>query len=236
MSGRPLDFFYDAGSCSLAVRIVLEETGIPYVAHRVSARTVDDAASQPAWLARNPKGRVPALSPVPGRAAGEPLLLTEVPAIMTYLARLRPELDLMPLDPAREARTIEWTNWLSGWLHAVAFAGLWRPGRFSDDHGAHAGIAAKGHDTVLDAFATIEQVVGDGRGWAVPEAFTVADAFLLVFYRWGTLVDANMVAYHAWTELTQRSMMRPAVATAFRKDAVNPIPYSTAMGLGGTRR
>jgi len=49
--GEPcLDFFYDAGSCSLAVRIVLEECGLAYQAHRVSARDQDGEAGRPAWL------------------------------------------------------------------------------------------------------------------------------------------------------------------------------------------
>jgi glutathione S-transferase len=34
-------------------------------------------------------------------------LLTEVPAILTWLARQRGDLDLMPADPACEARTLE---------------------------------------------------------------------------------------------------------------------------------
>ncbi|USI74604.1 hypothetical protein [Sphingomonas morindae] len=63
----PFDFFYDAGSCSLAVRIVLEELELPYEAHRVTARDATDKASQPLWRARNPKGGVPALAPVAGR-------------------------------------------------------------------------------------------------------------------------------------------------------------------------
>lgn len=220
----PFDFFYDEGSCSLAVRIVLEELAIPYTAHRVPARASGDQASQPAWRTRNPKGRVPALSPVPGRASGEPLLLTEVPAIMTYLSRLRPALDLVPAEPAREARTIEWTNWLSGWLHAVAFGGVWRASRFSDDQAAHAGIAARGRANVLDAFATIEAILGDGRQWAVPDAYTVVDAFLLVFYRWGSLADIPMQEYPAWTSLSRRLLERPAVAVGFRKDQLPLLP------------
>lgn len=119
MIGDTLDFFHDPGSCSLAVRIVLEEGGFAYRAHSVSARALDRATARSEWMARNPKGRVPALSPVPGRAGGEAELLTEVPAILTWLARQHPDLDLMPADPAREARTLEWMNWLSGWVHAV---------------------------------------------------------------------------------------------------------------------
>lgn len=224
----PFDFFYDAGSCSLAVRIVLEELDVPYTAHRVSARAAGDEASQPAWRARNPKGRVPALSPVPGRAGGEPLLLTEVPAIMTYLSRLRPALDLMPADPAREARTIEWTNWLSGWLHAVAFAGIWKPQRFTADEAAHAGLVARGHANVLDAFATIEGIFGDGRRWAVPDAYTVADAFLLVFYRWGSTIGLTMQDYPAWGELTRRLLKRRAVASAFAKDGLDESGFAAS--------
>ena len=213
-----LDFFHDPGSCSLAVRIVLEEGGFSYRAHRVSALDRDRDTLSPAWLARNPKGRVPALSPVPGSADGEALLLTEVPAILTWLARQRPELDLMPSDPAREARTLEWINWLSGWLHAVAFAQQWRPERFSAELEAHVGISVKGHAHMLEAFAAIERMMSDGRHWAVPDAFSIADAFLMVFYRWGRIVGVRMSDYSAWTAAAARTMDRPAVVAAFRKD------------------
>ncbi len=226
MAGVPdLDFFYDAGSCSLAVRIVLEEGGFAYRAHRVSARDRDGEASRPAWLARNPKGRVPALSPVAGRAGGEASLLTEAPAILAWLARQRPDLDLMPADPAREARTLEWMNWLSGWLHAVCFAQQWRPERFSADEAAREGVVAKGRANMLEAFDAIERILGDGRRWAAPDAYSIADAFLIVFYRWGGIVDVRMEGYPAWTALTARTMRRPAVEAAFMKDG---LPRLTA--------
>ena len=217
------DFFYDAGSCSLAVRIVLEEGNFVYREHRVSARDRADETSRPAWLARNPKGRVPALSPVAGSAGGEALLLTEVPAILTFLARQRPALDLMPVDPAREARTTEWMNWLSGWLHAVAFAQQWRAERFSSDEAAYDSIVAKGRVNMLEAFAAIEHILADGRSWAVPDAYSITEAFLIVFYRWGGIVGIRMDNYPAWTDLTSRTMQRPAVAAAFKKDGLSPL-------------
>ena len=77
---------------------------------------------------------------------------------MTYLSRLRPALGLVPTDPAREARMIEWTTWLSDHVHAVAFGGLRRPARFTDDTLGHAGVALRGHANVMDAFAAIETV------------------------------------------------------------------------------
>ena len=224
MTSQPcFDFFHDPGSCSLAVRIVLEEGRFAYQAHRVAARDRDRETVRPAWLARNPKGRVPALSPVPGSAGGEALLLTEVPAILTWLARQRPELDLMPADPAREARTLEWMNWLSGWLHAVAFAEQWRPDRFSADVESHGGIVAMGRVNMREAFDQIEQIMADGRSWAVPDAYSIADAFLIVFYRWGDAIGVGMEAYLAWTASAARTMQRPAVITAFREDELPPL-------------
>lgn len=217
------DFYYDAGSCSLAVRIVLEEGGFAYRAHLISARDRNRETIRPEWLARNPKGRVPALSPVPGSAGGAAQLLTEVPAILTLLARQRPELDLMPSDPAREARTLEWMNWLSGWLHAVCFAQQWRPERFSAETAAREGIVATGRANMLEAFATIERIMSDGRHWAVPDAYSIADAFLIVFYRWGGIIAIEMGDYPAWTALAARTMQRSAVKDAFRKDELPPL-------------
>lgn len=218
------DFYYDAGSCSLAVRIMLEESGFAYREHRVSAREADRETIGLAWLARNPKGRIPALSPVEGRAGGEAGLLTEVPAILTYLARLRPELDLMPADPARAARAVEWMNWLSGWVHAVAFAGQWRPDRFSTDEDAFDAIRARGRAHMLDAFAAIERIMADGRTWAVEDAYSVVDAYLVVFYRWGGIVGVAMNDYPAWTAATRRLFGRRAVEEAFRKDGIKHPP------------
>lgn len=221
MTDEPsFEFFSDAGSCSLAVRIILEEGRFNYKANNVSARDDDRETRRPEWLTRNPKGRVPALSPVSGRSSGEELLLTEVPAILTYLARLRPALDLVPADPAREARTLEWMNWLSGWLHAVAFAQLWRPERFSNDPEMFDAIRLKGRENLLDAFVTIERTFADGRIWAVPDAYTVVDAFLIVFYRWASSLGVQMADYPHWNASCLRTTERPAVAAAFDHDGL----------------
>ncbi|WP_293976710.1 glutathione S-transferase C-terminal domain-containing protein [Sphingomonas sp.] len=132
----------------------------------------------------------------------------------------------MPADPAREARTFEWMNWLSGWLHSVAFAQIWRPERFIADEAGHDGVIDKGRDNILEAFAAIEHILADGRRWAVPDAFTIADAFLIVFYRWGDAIGVNMSPYPSWTALTARTSARPAVRTAFGKDEVALVPVA----------
>src|ERR1043166_9006381 len=102
-------FYYSPGTCSLAPHIVLEEIGEPYELTLISASgpREGEATSRPAWKAINPKGRVPAFPGAAGRVGGADTLLTEVPAILTYLARTNPAADLLPSDPAAEARCIE---------------------------------------------------------------------------------------------------------------------------------
>lgn len=76
---------------------------------------------------------------------------------------------------------------------------------------------------MLEAFAAIERIVADGRQWAVPDAYSIADAFLIVFYRWGGIIGVRMGDYPTWTALAARTMRRPAVEAAFRKDELPPL-------------
>lgn len=70
-----------------------------------------------------PQGRVPALTGVPGRIGGAENLLTELHAILVYLARAHPAAGLLPADLAAEARCVEWMNWLAS--KSGAPSGLW---------------------------------------------------------------------------------------------------------------
>jgi len=76
---------------------------------------------------------------------------------------------------------------------------------------------------MLDAFDAIERIMADGRSWAVPDAYSIADAFLLVFYRWGSVIGSAMDDYPAWTALAARTMRRPAVEVAFAKDELSSV-------------
>lgn len=112
---------------------------------------------------------------------------------------------------------------VGGGLHAVAFAQQWRAERFSVDEAAYESIAEKGRANMLEAFTAIERILADGRRWTVPDAYSIADAFLVVFYRWGGIIGVRMEDYPAWADLTARTMQRPAVDAAFRKDELPPL-------------
>jgi len=196
----------------LVPHILLEELGLPY---KLELTAIAEGQTQTQeYLAINPKGRVPALVTEEGE------VLTEVPAVAWYVAQQGGNPVLFPRDPLLAARCLEWCNWLSGTLHAIAFGELWRPVRFVDDESHHGAIQAKGRDNVLDGFAYIEHRMAD-RGWAVGNAYTLVDPYLLVFYRWGNRIGVDMRAgYPGYTRHAERMLQRPAVQRALQQEGI----------------
>ena len=139
-------------------------------------------------------------------------VLTEAHAILVYLARTNPALNLLSLDAADEARAIEWMNWLASDVHATSSGQLWRPQRFVSDPALFPNVRARGLANLREQYAYIERLLSDGRDWAVPRGYGVVDPYLLVFYLWGARIDLDMIAaYPAWTSLSRRTLIRPAV-------------------------
>lgn len=215
-----LKLYYSPGACSLAPHIILEEIGLPFELALVAIS--EGGTQKPDYLAINPKGRVPALQGPFGTGGVSPGILTEAPAILAYLGRQKPELALFPEEPVLQARALEWLNWLSGTVHGMSFAQIWRPHRFVAEEHLYPPVSARGHENLSQQFAAIEGLLDDGRAWGVAGAgYTVVDAFLLVFYRWGKRIGLDMQAsYPAWTRLTEQVMARPAVQRAMAREGI----------------
>jgi glutathione S-transferase len=211
------------GSCALAAHIALEEIGAPYELELVSSKGPREGGTTATseYRAINPKGRVPALLGVPGRIGGAENLLTELHAILVYLARTNAAAALLPEDPAAEARCIEWMNWLASNVHAMSYGQIWRPQRFVADEKEFPAVKAKGEQNVREQYTYIESLLADGRDWAVPSAYTVVDAYLLVFYHWGRRIGLDMpTLYPDWTRITKRVAARPAVERVLAHEGI----------------
>jgi glutathione S-transferase len=212
--------YYSPGACSMAAHIVLEEIGRSYEIELISSSN-GKMTQTPEWKAVNPKGRVPALLGVPGRIGGADNLLTELHAILFYLARTNPSAGLLPADPAGEARCIEWMNWLASNVHAMSYGQIWRPLRFVAEEKDFPALREKGEQNVREQYAYIERLLADGRDWAVPGGYTIVDPYLLVFYQWGQRIGIDMRGlYPAWTRLTQQVVERPAVRRVLENEAI----------------
>lgn len=213
--------YYSPNSCSLAPHIVLEEIGEPYETELVLS-TNGAMTRTPEWRAINPKGRVPVLTSVAGSIGGAANVLTEVPAILNFLADSHPEANLVSKDLAARARANEWLNWLSSNLHAMSFGQIWAPERFIGDECQFDSVRETGRRNLGDQFAYIESLLADGREWGVPGGYSIVDPYLLVFWRWASArIGMDMSPYPAWNELALRVKARPAVRSVMERTGIS---------------
>src|SRR4051812_11748102 len=94
-----MDLYYSPGACSLGIHVLMDEIGKPYGLKKVSLK--DGEQYKPEFLSINPKAKVPTLVRDDGS------VLTEFPAIASWLALTNPEKRLLPSDPEKHARTLE---------------------------------------------------------------------------------------------------------------------------------
>ncbi|HYD12190.1 MAG TPA: glutathione S-transferase N-terminal domain-containing protein [Allosphingosinicella sp.] len=208
-----ITLYHHPGACSLAAHIILEEIGEPFTASRINLAAGEHQT--PEYLAINPHGRVPALTD------GD-FVLTESPAILSWLGHRFPEAGLLDLaDVNRLGRTHELLNFFSSSVH-IAFAQLWRAARFADGEAAREEVMASGRRAIAAYFAEIEALVPDGS-WLVGGRYSIADPYLLVFYRWGGRIGLDMTAYPGWTAHKQAMLARPAVQRALATEEIEVV-------------
>jgi GST-like protein len=158
------------------VGIMLEETGLAYEAHRIDIMA--NESHDPAFLALNPNGKIPAIYDPEG-PSGTPLALFESGAILIYLAD-KSGLFLSP-DPNTRYETIEWLMWQMGGVGPMfgqlgffhKFAGREYEDKRPRDRYAAESTRLLG---VLDARL-------DGREWVMGADYSIADISLLGWVR-----------------------------------------------------
>jgi GST-like protein len=191
------------------VSIMLEETGLPYEAHRVDIGA--DESWTPEFLSLNPNGKIPAILDPQG-PEGAPFGLWESGAILVYLAEKTGL--LMPQAPARRHATLQWVFFQMaavgpmfgqlGYFHKFA-------GREIEDKRPLARYVAESKRLLR---------VLDGRlaegAWITGDDYTIADIALLGwvrnligFYGARDLVEYDALSHvPAWLD---RCLARPAV-------------------------
>ena len=170
-----LQLFYTPGACSLASHIALEEVGATYDLQRVDFASGEQRS--PAFLAINPKGRVPALATDRG-------VLTENPVILGYIAQTFKDAKLADNDDSFNFGDMQAFNMFLATTVHVAFAHIFRPERYVDGEVAIAAAKAKAPESLRAAFGLIEEKLSDGRPFVQGERYTVADPYLFLFERW----------------------------------------------------
>jgi glutathione S-transferase len=169
-----ITLYYAAGTCALATHVALEEAGADYSLARIDFAKNEQRS--PAYLAVNPKGRVPAL-------VAERGILTETPAMLAFVAQSFPRAGLAPLDdPFAFAQVQAFNSYLCSTVH-VAHAHRMRGSRWADDPAAIAEMQRKVPESVGACYGLIERSMLKGP-WVMGESYTICDPYLFTLAQW----------------------------------------------------
>jgi glutathione S-transferase len=201
-----MKLYYSPGACSLSPHIVAREAGIAVDLVKVDlkARKLEDGAD---YAQINGKGYVPAL------ALDDGALLTEGPAIVQYLADLRPDAGLAPANGTIERyRLQEWLNFLTSEIHK-SFSPLFNPA-------AAEGWKQAARENVARRFDWIVERLGPGA-YLTGARFTVADAYLFTLLNWCQWTGIDLGRWPALQAYHARVAARPKVQEALRAEGLS---------------
>jgi glutathione S-transferase len=197
-----MKLYFRPFACSLAARIALEEAELDaeFVAVPPDGRLPDGRH----FSQLSPMGYVPAIETRGG------FVLTEGPAVLTYIAELAPEgsLSFTGFSDAHY-RMLSWLNFTSTELHKAVFVPLLGKSAGPEERAAALARVSKPFDVLSRHL--------DGREF-LEDRFTVADAFLLAVLNW---CEHSGVAIADWPVLLgYRTQLRkrPSVARAMAEE------------------
>lgn len=200
-----MDFYYGKGSVAFAALIALEEVGVNYQLHKVDMSQGEQ--TKPAYLAKNPKGRVPLLVTKEGP-------ISETPAILEYVASLAPELNLMPQGAYAAAKERELLSYLASTFH-INHAMKLRGYRWSDDETVINNLKLKVTENMSASAQFIEDHYLDGD--YLLGAYSIADMHLFAISNWFEVDGVDITKFPKLAAWRARMEEREAVKRAFDK-------------------
>jgi glutathione S-transferase len=194
-----LKLYFSPGSCSLASRIALLETGMNAEYVSVDLRTKLDQTGAD-YTKVNPKGYVPALMLPNGQT------MTEGVAILQWVADQNTAKNLLPAwGTAERYKAIEWFNYVATEVHK-SYSPLFRPGLSDEQKANQVGVIQK-------RLQLLETQVGTA-GYVLGKDYSFVDTYLFVILSWSPRVGVDLEKFPNLRGFMERVRSRPAVAQA----------------------
>ena len=192
-----LTLYFAPGTSSMATHIALHEIGAPFESRPLSFARREQR--DPSYLALNPEGKVPTLV-IDGRP------LTEVAAILWYLARAHPKAELLPADdPEAQAQVISWMSFIAATLHPARYRGV---------------------PHTLNVYGIADRRLGAAE-WAIGR-YSIADIHLFrLYWRIRGALDFAPENFPHLTAHYERMMARPAVQKTIAIERALGYEYSS---------
>ena len=169
---------------------------------------------KPDFLAVNPKGEVPALQLPDGT------VITEIPAILFWLAEAAPDSGLLPPGATARAKAMEWLAWCH-WTMGRSFNPAFVPARMAGgDEAAAPAIRAAALDRIRQALALADAAVAKGGGTLLgTDKPTAPDIFLAALVTFAGFVKLDISHLPGLAALQAKVASMPGVAAANQREA-----------------
>lgn len=196
-----MQLYYAPGACSIGIHVLLAEIGKPYSLRKVDLTAQEQHGSEFSRI--NPKAKVPALLRDDG------LVLTEFPAIATWLARSNRHKHLLPEDLDGQIRVLEMTDYIVATIHMQGFSRVFQPNKFTPNAADFAAVKARGWEICERGFALLDAALNHQD--YLFGGFSIADAALFYVEFWATdrlqeRLPANCAAHY--DRLKRRATVR----------------------------
>jgi glutathione S-transferase len=197
----------DLGSGAFSAEAALVETGAPYTFELVSLDKGEQ--KQPAFLAINPSGKMPALRLPEGG------IVTESAAILLTLADHFPQARLLPNQASNDrGQAYRWLAFMAGEIYPIVEM-VDYPERFTPEGGDPSGLRAIARDRIRERIVIIERMI---RGpFLLGPAFSILDIYAAMFTRWSLEPDWKLAHIPRLMALADAVAQRPAIAPVWQR-------------------
>ncbi len=200
-----MKLYFSPVACSLSPHIALREAGLDFELVRVDLKSHTLVSDGSDFTAINPKGYVPVLELDDGSR------LTEGPAIVQYIADLKPEAGLAPKNGTlARYRLQEWLTFINSEIHK-GFSPLFRPTTPEE----YKSIA---RDSLANRLSYVAAHL-EKNAFLLGEQFSVADGYLFTVLNWGQWTGVDIARWPALVAFQERVGSRPAVKAAQAAEA-----------------
>jgi glutathione S-transferase len=205
--------YFSPGAVSMATHMALEEASVSYALEPILINEGQQLSER--YRRVHPLGRLPALEIEPG------VVLTETPALLAYIASLRPALELLPASGLARARADEWMSLLASAVH-VTFISFFRPDRYTSDEAARAALKVDGKQRFFDMLRYVETRLPE-QGFVLGERYSLVDAYLTVFFLWARRFELAIEQLPRYDRLVSTVLPRPAIRRALEQEGFGRI-------------
>lgn len=201
-----MKLFYARGACSLAVRIILNEIGVPVDYEAVDLKTKQTGSGQD-FFTLNPKGYVPTLCLENGE------ILTENAVILQYLADHYQASNLLsPVGDWQRYRILEWVHYIATELHK-GFSPLFHGG-IPEDVKQQIFIPK-----IMKSLTYVDHCLKDNT-YLMGKHFTLPDAYLFVVLRWAIGLDLPLQPLQHLLHYQAQLRTRKSIADALKQEGI----------------